>query len=409
MQRDYDGQQTAVTLSVAMIVRNESDHLAGCLECIAPLADEICVVDTGSVDDTAAIARQFGCRVDHFPWNNDFSAARNASIDLCTGDWIFILDADERVVREDLQRIRGLTAAAPACCYRMITRNYTNLTNLSDFVACTPDDPLAKGYAGWYPSGKVRLFPHVEGARFEGIVHELVNASLEAAGIEIRTSDIPIHHYPLTRSEDRLQQKQRMYLELGQEKVRRAPQDAKAHAELAVQYLESGDVRGAVFAYREAVRLEPGNARWMKELGGSLLLMGRTRDAIRALELALQRVPELADGWRNLGIAHVSQDEWPEALGCFRRFVGIAPQNAEARRYLALALDATGHRSEAALEAWESLRREPFSVEAGALYGQLMERLNRAATAWERLDTLEAAAGPTPGITAARAALESEG
>jgi glycosyltransferase involved in cell wall biosynthesis len=406
MSINNDAPSPGGRISVAMIVRDESAHLAECLSCIAPLADEICVVDTGSVDDTVSIARQYGCHVARFPWRNDFSAARNVSIDACRGDWIFVLDADERIAPEDLERIRGLMAAGPSVCYRMITRNYTNTTNLSDFVFCSPEDPWARGFAGWYPSGKVRFFPNGVGAQFTGVVHELVNPSLEAAGIEIRTSEIPVHHYPLIRPEAQLRQKQRMYLELGLEKTRQSPEDAKAHAELAVQYVEMGDIHNAVRAYRAAVRLEPENALWIKDLGGSLLMMGRTDDAILALGLALKRKPELADGWRNLGIAHASRSAWPEALDCFLRLKGLIPEDGESRRYLALALEGTGRYGEAALEAWEALRRRPESGEAGALYGRLMNGLGKTEAARSRLDRLEASCGAMPGIKAARSALD---
>ena len=53
------------------------------------------VLDTGSLDDTAEIARQFGAKVFHFPWVDSFSAARNESLRLATGEWLFWMDADD--------------------------------------------------------------------------------------------------------------------------------------------------------------------------------------------------------------------------------------------------------------------------------------------------------------------------
>ena len=68
------------TLSVILIVKNESAVLAECLDSVAAIADEIVVCDTGSSDDTAEIAQRHGAKVFHIPWENDFAKARNTSI-----------------------------------------------------------------------------------------------------------------------------------------------------------------------------------------------------------------------------------------------------------------------------------------------------------------------------------------
>lgn len=80
-----------------MIARDEAKNLPACLASVRGVVDEIIVCDTGSVDDTVAIAQAAGARVVHFPWVNDFSAARNAALAAATGDWILSLDADERL------------------------------------------------------------------------------------------------------------------------------------------------------------------------------------------------------------------------------------------------------------------------------------------------------------------------
>ena len=78
---------------------------------IRPVCDEIVVVDTGSTDDTVAVAESFGAVVAHRPWDDDFAAARNRALDLATGEWILYIDADEQL--EDLERGPG-TGRSPA-------------------------------------------------------------------------------------------------------------------------------------------------------------------------------------------------------------------------------------------------------------------------------------------------------
>lgn len=85
-------------LSLCMIVKNEEKNLKNCLSKVASFVDEIIVVDTGSTDNTKTIATEFTHKVYDFQWCNDFSKARNYSIEKASNDWILILDADEIVI-----------------------------------------------------------------------------------------------------------------------------------------------------------------------------------------------------------------------------------------------------------------------------------------------------------------------
>ncbi|MEW5860877.1 MAG: glycosyltransferase family 2 protein, partial [Cyanobacteriota bacterium] len=78
-----------------MIVKNEEASLPQCLNSVKNVVDEMVVLDTGSTDKTVEIAREFGAKVYHFEWCNDFSAARNESLKYVQGDWVLVLDADE--------------------------------------------------------------------------------------------------------------------------------------------------------------------------------------------------------------------------------------------------------------------------------------------------------------------------
>jgi tetratricopeptide (TPR) repeat protein len=102
-------------LSFCTIVKNESENLGRCLESVKSYVDEIVIVDTGSTDDTIAIAQQYGATIGRFQWCNDFAAARNYALSLVTGDWVLVLDADEELVVSDPYfRDRWLTPEAPA-------------------------------------------------------------------------------------------------------------------------------------------------------------------------------------------------------------------------------------------------------------------------------------------------------
>ena len=102
-------QAAAPSVSLCMIMRNEESVLYRCLSLSIHLFDEIIIVDTGSTDRSLEIAAKFPCRVFHLPWDDDFSAPRNFSIEQATSDWIMILDPDEYIDPKDYLAFRHLT------------------------------------------------------------------------------------------------------------------------------------------------------------------------------------------------------------------------------------------------------------------------------------------------------------
>ena len=94
-----------------MIVKNEAAILSRCLDSVCDLMDEIIIVDTGSTDDTKAVAAKYTDRIYDFAWNNDFSAARNFSFSLANMDYIYAPDADEILDEENRKRFLLLKEA----------------------------------------------------------------------------------------------------------------------------------------------------------------------------------------------------------------------------------------------------------------------------------------------------------
>jgi glycosyltransferase involved in cell wall biosynthesis len=146
-------------LSLAMIVKNEARCLARCLRSVKDIVDEIVIIDTGSTDNTVKIGKEFGGKISHFDWINDFSAARNFALDQTGGDWILVLDADEfaseAIGKEILEFIQKQQAIG-------------RLKIVSDFRR---NDQALRSQS--YVS---RLFPR--GARFQGRIHEQIFSAL---------------------------------------------------------------------------------------------------------------------------------------------------------------------------------------------------------------------------------------
>jgi len=171
-----------VRLTATLITRNEERNLPRALASLAGLADEILVVDSGSTDDTCAVARRFDARVLTRPWT-DYSDQKNFAAAQAAHEWIFSLDADEELsppLQESLRRWKQSQPTAVAYAVRRRARY------LGAWIR----------HSGWYPDPKLRLYRR-DRARFVGVLHE----SLRAEGPAEQLDGDLYHHTVNTLSE----------------------------------------------------------------------------------------------------------------------------------------------------------------------------------------------------------------
>lgn len=207
------------TVSLCMIMRNEEKLLGRCLRSVEGLVDEIIVVDTGSVDDSVEIAKRCGAVVLNDLWQDDFARPRNIGLARATKDWILIMDPDEVLARKDHYKIRELTAMRGVVAVQMDTRNYTNNVCMQGFNPCRGDYDEEKGWQGWAPSCKTRLFRNGFGLKFVGRWHELVDYSVNTKKYLAIKAAVPIHHFSNEINQGDIEEKKRFYLMMGEKKV----------------------------------------------------------------------------------------------------------------------------------------------------------------------------------------------
>ena len=97
-----------ITISLCMIVKDEEEVLARCLDSVKDIVDEIIIVDTGSTDRTVEIAKRYTDRIYHFPWTGSFSEARNHAFSYATMQYTLYLDADDVILEEDRKKFLEL-------------------------------------------------------------------------------------------------------------------------------------------------------------------------------------------------------------------------------------------------------------------------------------------------------------
>src|SRR5215217_4806471 len=220
-----------LTLSLAMIVKDEEEMLPRCLAAVKDAVDEMIVVDTGSTDRTVEIAESFGAKILHHEWTGDFAEARNVSFDAATGDWVVYLDADEVLVTEDVERLRELTKRTWREAFYLVETNFTG--------------DLADGEA--LNHNALRVFRNRDEYRFEGRLHEQIANKLPAYNPErLELTSVRIEHYGYLASVRDAKEKSRRNIELLEQQMRDGATGPFLHFNLGSEYAAAGDNQGAL-------------------------------------------------------------------------------------------------------------------------------------------------------------------
>ena len=298
-------------VSLCMIVRDEATRLRACLESVRPWVSEMVVVDTGSTDDTLAIARSLGARVGEFAWCDDFAAARNAALALTRGRWILWLDADELLDSDRAARLPLLvdrSAGAKPLLYRVLVRHWRE------------DQDGAGGTVLQY-SG--RLFERHPQVLWSGIIHERVVHLHGSDQLEVvTTDDIVIDHSGHADAARRAKRTDERNVRLLQKAVERHPHDGFYRAKLGAHFLEASDPDAAVTHLTAAVSLSY-NQAWaayrasaFSSLVAANLARGDLQAAVAAGREGLATFNDYPPLWWQTGVALLLAGEWESARQC---------------------------------------------------------------------------------------------
>ncbi|SFM62071.1 glycosyltransferase family 2 protein [Marinobacter zhejiangensis] len=171
-------------LSAVLITKNAGPDFRRCLESLA-FADEIVILDSGSTDDTLAIAEEAGARVFTSEDWPGFGPQRQRAQEYALGEWVFWVDSDEVVTDELAQSIQAAVVSAPA---NMVFQ----LNRLSWFFG------RFIRHSGWYPDRIVRLYRRAEYRYDDALVHEKVTCD----GARVGSLEGDLLHYTATDFHD---------------------------------------------------------------------------------------------------------------------------------------------------------------------------------------------------------------
>ncbi len=218
---------TQPLLSIGMIVKNESRCLEKCLKALEPLRSkipcELVIADTGSTDNTKEIALRYADTLFDFTWVNDFSKARNAVMDKCTGVWFMTLDADEYLESTPDELIELVTNEKNCkySCATLVKRNYASIT-------------LQGLYNDFSAIRIVKLTPEV---RYTGSIHEKLT-NIDMSRCVTLSKTIFAHDGYATIDADLSKEKAKRNLKLLENEYQKTPDDAT----IVLQLIESAHV-----------------------------------------------------------------------------------------------------------------------------------------------------------------------
>lgn len=227
-------------LTLAILARNCAEELSETLVSLRNFVDEAIVLDTGSTDDTAAIAEKLGAQVYHRPWDQNFSAARNHLQIRASGDFVLWMDAGETLSRDQAELLREFVNqdAQVNSAYQLRIR----MPRVSEFSA---GEQIAK----------IRLIPNRPGLLWQGLVRENLERSLFSFGMSVEPLPLEIDRGIRERDAGRRTAKAQRNMELADLQIAKSGPSAEMYNCLGEALQTCGKHGEAARYYEQAKQL----------------------------------------------------------------------------------------------------------------------------------------------------------
>jgi len=379
-----------------MIAKNEAANIAPCLASVKEVVSQIVIADTGSTDDSVAIARELGATVISHPWTNHFADARNAALRAMTTDWVLSLDADEELDQNATQSIPTLLKKPHVAGYILPVRNYTPAKEIraGSSVGQANDlrHPRAAGAGSYFVYEKCRLFRRQPDIYFTGRIHEQIELTIRAAKLKLRPAALCIHNFGLLERHEDMGQKVAYYRDLLRLRVQEESNDFRGWTYLGRMEYDSFNNRAeALLNFRRALELNPGCVEALLFTAMIYLDLGRAQDAIPFLAFKAPDDQSAMQKQRLLGDAFSQTGQLGEAQTAYRDALRFCESDSELESKLGLIEVKLGQTREGVrrLErAAAGLPAKPAMYDRLMKAYVLMDMLPQAAAAAERLATL---------------------
>lgn len=290
------------TISLCMIVKNEAKNLSKCLESVQDCVDEIIIVDTGSTDNTKEIARTFGAKIFDFKWDNDFSKARNFSIEKANGDYILILDADEYIEKKiDFSYV----LSEKKDVYFVKVKSYFDDT--SSLI-----------------NPSIRLFKNNIGLMYKRKIHEHLNVE-DFNDLTYGETSIVINHIGYKQNEIKFKDKRIRNINLLLEEIKERP-DSYNYYNLGNEYLAQKKWEKAYECFIKSYNIMDNNSYFLRSIYNiafCLKNMAKYQEAFDILDNAIKTYPDYTDLYFLKGLIYEELGYIEDAIIYFRSCIEL--------------------------------------------------------------------------------------
>ena len=300
----------ALKTSACYIVKNEAENLVKSIKSLKNQVNEIVVVDTGSTDNTMTVARKLGAKVYSFPWQDDFSKARNFALSKAKGDWLVLLDADEYFTANTAGNIRQIihqAQQADALLIQMV--NYdADMAEIQDYFY------------------QLRIVRNQRGLHYEGKIHEELKLSDGKAMklLRIPPETLEIYHTGYSNSVTREKVKRNLRI------LQKAVADGQSEAELARYfcdcYLGLGDMEKCIYYGWMDVKKGRRSVNFGSRCHRVLMAYyggrndGESISKRRQLaEISTEQYPEVPDFWAEYSECLYQAGEYAQAIAAMEK------------------------------------------------------------------------------------------
>ncbi|GAB4132524.1 MAG: glycosyltransferase [Cyanobacteria bacterium J069] len=353
-----------------MIVRDEAERLARCLQSAAAAVDEMIVVDTGSVDETMAIAQAFGAKVFSMPWQNDFAIARNESLRHATGDWVLVLDADETLVADCVPLLRQTIQAEHTLVINLLRQEVGAVQSPYSLVSRLfrrhPDLRFARPYHATIDDAVATLLQQeptwgVVDLSQVAILHDGYDPVAIARRDKLEKARSVMEGYWQAHPDDPYECSKlgALYVQMGEvergiQLLQRglqspllkasqmdAPVRYELHYHLGIAHTRLNQLDTAAQHYQAALQqplMDPLKLGAYNNLGSLCKTTGDLATARQFYEQCLAIDPGFAAGHYNLGTTLRAQGQITDAVTHYQAAIRLQPDHAEAHQNLGVAL-----------------------------------------------------------------------
>ena len=304
------GKAVALKISACYIVKNEAKNLAKSIKSLKNQINEIVVVDTGSTDNTIVVARKLGAKVYSFPWQDDFSKARNFALSKAKGDWLVLLDADEYFTAKTAGNIRQVIRQAQQADGLLIQMvNYdVDKAEIQDYFY------------------QLRIVRNQQGLHYEGKIHEELKLS---DGKSMKFFRIPpemleIYHTGYASSVSR--QKLERNLKLLQQAVDNGQSEADLARYFCDCYLGLGDMEKCTYygwldvkKGRQSVNFGSRCHRVLMAYYGGRNDGESISKRRQLAEISVEQYPEVPDFWAEYSECFYQSGEYARAIAAMEK------------------------------------------------------------------------------------------